>query len=175
MAAATPDDIFFQESWCLYFHDPADENWDFATSYKPLGTIASMRDFLEIHAAFKHLWSKGMFFLSREHIMPIWEDPHHRRGGCLSFKATRNEVPAVWWDLTARLVGETLMRKAGSAERITTVSISPKRSYCLLRIWVAEDSLQYPELYNLAVPSYSTLLYKTHVEKEPALGGGGAR
>lgn len=165
------EDTFFQESWCLYFHDPADESWDFATSYKPLGTIASMRDFLEVHAAFKHLWSKGMFFLSREHIMPIWEDPHHRRGGCLSFKAMRNEVPAVWWDLTARLVGETLMRKSGSAERITTVSISPKRSYCVLRIWVAEDSLQHPDLYNLAVPSYSSLLYKPHVEKEPALGG----
>ena len=161
---ATGSDVFFQDSWQLYFHDPSDDCWDFMTSYKPLCTISSVNDFLEMHAAFRQLWSKGMFFLSRAHVQPVWEDAIHSRGGCLSFKTMKPEVPAVWWELTARLVGETLA--SAGAERVTTLSISPKRSYCILRIWVADDTMQSPELYNIRVPSYSSLLYKSHVEAE---------
>jgi len=160
----TGSDVFFQDSWKLYFHDPNDSSWDFMTSYKPICTISCVNDFLEMHAAFRHLWAKGMFFLSRDHVIPIWESPHHVKGGCLSFKVMKPEVPNVLWELTARLVGETLAKNG--AERVTTVSISPKRSYCILRIWVADETMQSPELYNLRVPSYSSLLYKPHVEAE---------
>ena len=157
-------DVFLQDSWSLYFHDPADECWDFATSYKHLCTISSVNDFLEMHAAFRNLWSKAMFFVSRAHITPVWEDSHHIRGGCLSFKVMKNEVPLVWSELTSRLVGETLA--SAGAERVTTVSISPKRSYCILRIWVADETMQAPELYSFRAPSYSQLLYKSHREAE---------
>lgn len=178
-AAAPPEppaepsaDVFFHDTWQLYFHDPYDSDWDFATSYKPLGTIASVRDFLEMHAAFRHLWSKGMLFLTRSHITPTWEDARHVRGGCLSFKVMKNDVPAAMWDLTARLVGETLTR--AHPERVTTVSISPKRSYCIVRIWVTEPEMQAPELYTFRVPNYTSLLYKPHIEAEGNRIGAGA-
>ena len=164
--AAAPKDIFFQDSWTLSFHDPADECWDFVQSYKQLCTISSVNDFLEMHAAFRNLWSKGMFFLSRAHIQPVWEDSHHIRGGCLSFKTMKAEVHSTWFDLTSRLVGETLASAGAGAERVTTVSISPKRSYCILRIWVADETMQAPELYSFRAPSYSQLLYKSHREAE---------
>lgn len=160
--------IFLRDTWCLYFHDPADDNWDFATSYKPLGTIATVEEFIAMQAAFQGMWSKGMFFLSREHIMPIWEDQQHAKGGCLSFKGMKNELQPIWFDMTARLVGETLVSEAGaaagfSAEHITAVSISPKRSYCIIRIWVSEPEMRSPSYFTVAVPGYSSLLYKPHI------------
>jgi len=159
-----PTDIFLTDTWALYFHDPADECWDFMQSYKQICTISSVNDFLEMHAAFKNLWSKGMFFLCRSFVQPTWEDGHHVNGGCLSFKTMKGEVAGTWLDLTSRLVGETLA--SAGAERVTTVSISPKRSYCILRIWVADETMQAPELYSFRAPSYSQLLYKSHREAE---------
>jgi len=159
-----PADVFLTDTWALYFHDPADECWDFMQSYKQLCTISSVNDFLEMHAAFRNLWSKGMFFLCRSFVQPTWEDGHHVNGGCLSFKVMKPEVHTTWSDLTARLVGETLA--SAGAERVTTVSISPKRSYCILRIWVADETMQAPELYSFRAPSYSQLLYKSHREAE---------
>ncbi len=150
--------------WSLYFHDPYDANWS-STSYHTIGSISTIQDFIEIHQSYSDLWAKGMFFLMREHIQPIWEDDHNVQGGCFSFKVMKPEVPQAWFDLCARCVGETIAQKpAIDWSQVCGVSISPKRNYCILRVWVSEKSwaTENASLLQIIVPSYSAVQFKAH-------------
>ena len=151
-------DRFLSDCWSLHFHDPDDNDWT-DKSYKLVGNVSSVRDWQASDAAFTDMWQKGMFFLMREHIKPLWEDENNKNGGCLSFKVNKPDAGAFWYKLGALACGETL---TASAEKICGVSISPKRNYCILRIWVSSPELNNIEQFNLAVPEYTQVIYKNH-------------
>jgi len=159
-------DTFLNDAWVLYFHDPYNEDWS-ERSYHELCTISSVEDAVQTCEAFKQLWSKGMFFLMREHIKPLWEDEHNKNGGCFSFKAMKPEVPKVWNDFVARVLGETMVktkqRQVNWAD-VCGLSISPKRNYCIIRLWIADKTRSEPSNYELQVPAYTSVLFKTHHE-----------
>jgi hypothetical protein len=90
----TSESIFLDDRWALYFHDPDDPLWTL-NSYKQIGIISTVDDFIEANKAFADLWSKGMFFLMREHIQPLWEDPYNKNGGCFSYKVNKPDVSNV--------------------------------------------------------------------------------
>lgn len=164
------DQVFFNDIWTLHFHDPYDTNWA-STSYHTIGTISTMQEFLEIHHVFADLWAKGMFFLMREHIQPIWEDDHNVNGGCFSFKVMKPEVPQAWFDLCGRCVGENISPQIDiDWSRICGVSISPKRNYCILRVWVsdAQWAAEHNQKLQLLVPTYSSVQFKAHNDPRDA-------
>lgn len=163
-------ETFLNDSWMLYFHDPDRDAWDI-DSYEPLATASTVEDVVDIHAVLKNYWAHGMFFMMREHILPIWEDRHNKEGGCLSFKIMKGEVPDHWFELMARVAGENVLKAAGPAssdawEKICGVSISPKRHFCILRIWVAEPSMRDETQYALTLPSYTTMMFKSYRTEE---------
>jgi hypothetical protein len=156
--------MFLNDTWKLWFHDPYCESWD-EKSYIELATVSTVEEIAEVYHAFKNIWSKGMFFLMREHIKPVWEDPHNASGGCFSYKVMKPEVPTQWLHLCARATGETLIspgKRPDHWEKICGISISPKRTYCILRIWVADAAWSDPQLYTVQLPAYTAMQFKTH-------------
>lgn len=152
---------FLNDSWALYFHDPDDADWT-DKSYKMLGVISSVQNWQMANNSFADLWQKGMFFVMREHIKPLWEDEHNKNGGCLSFKVNKPDCGPFWFKLAAMALGETLVKDVTQAENICGVSISPKRNYCILRIWVATSTLTSIDMFNVSVPEYTQVIYKSH-------------
>jgi hypothetical protein len=112
--------------------------------------------------AFVDLWQNGMFFVMREHIKPLWEDPHNKNGGCLSFKVNKPEASPFWYTLVSLTLGETIVKNNEDSGKLCGVSISPKRNYCILRIWVATQDLISIDKFNVAVPEYTQVIYKSH-------------
>lgn len=156
--------MFLNDTWTLWFHDPTNESWD-KDSYIQLATVSTVEDVAGMCEGFKELWNRGMFFLMREHIMPVWEDPHNAGGGCFSFKSMKPDVSKMWFDLVARATGETLIvrdKRPDHWEKVCGVSISPKRSYCIMRIWVADQTWSNPALYTMKLPNYTALQFKPH-------------
>lgn len=154
---------FLNDTWNLYFHDPDNQNWEIE-SYVQLTTISTVHEWIQLHNSLGSVWHKGMFFLMREHIQPIWEDKHNKNGGCLSIKVWKTEVADFWFELGSRLLGEMLASEKWS--NICGISISPKRSYCIARIWVSDSSMSHSHLYSLMLPGYSKVLYKSHIENK---------
>ena len=76
---------FLNDSWSLYFHDPYDIEWD-NKSYKMIGQISTVDDYINYFKSFSNLFKKGMFFIMRLDIMPQYEDELNIKGGCFSFK-----------------------------------------------------------------------------------------
>lgn len=155
------EENFLNDTWNLYFHDPDNQNWEIE-SYVPLTTISTVEEWIQLHNSLQSVWHKGMFFLMREHIQPIWEDKHNKDGGCLSIKVWKNEVADLWFELGSRLLGESLSDSRWQG--ICGISISPKRSYCIARIWVSDSGMSDTSLYNLMLPGYSKVLYKSHTD-----------
>jgi hypothetical protein len=157
------EEIFLSECWTLYFHDPDDNQWT-PSSYKIIGHFSTLQDWCYTDVSFTNLWQKGMFFIMREHIQPLWEDPLNKEGGCFSFKVNKPDAGHFWFKLGSLLLGSTLGKTPIIDSKICGISMSPKRNYCILRVWVQSHEYNNIDLYNLDTPSYSQIMYKSHNE-----------
>jgi hypothetical protein len=153
-----------ENEWTFYFHDPNNSNWEIS-SYIVVEKIKTVNEWIQVFHSFKNVWNKGMFFLMKETIQPIWEHEYNKNGGCMSFKLWKTEVNDCWLDLTGKLITHSLL-KEGSSDKISGISISPKRNYCIVRIWLVDSALSDAGLYNIAVPSYSKMMYKSHSDNK---------
>lgn len=167
--------LFLDDCWTLYFHDPDDTVWTLQ-SYRQLGNISTVNDWVHAEIAYGDMWTKGMFFLMREHVLPLWEDPHNKNGGCLSYKINKPDVRKVWYKLCAQMLGNTLCKNRATTatsssdsndavsmhDIVCGVSISPKRSYCILRIWIGDSRYSKPDMFHIDAPEYTQVLWKVH-------------
>jgi hypothetical protein len=118
--------------WVMYYHSPEDKSWS-KDSYTKVTTIGKLEDFFALHTAIPdYCLHYGMFFIMREGILPIWEDPKNMNGGCWSYKVPLSQVPAIWRDMTIQLIIEKLSTVPGL---INGISISPKRGFSVVKIW----------------------------------------
>jgi hypothetical protein len=156
-------DNYLNDVWCLYFHDPYDMNWE-NSSYKFITTISSIDDFIQVFKSFNDLWSRGMFFIMREHITPRWEDDNNKNGGCFSYKINKDELIDKLFDITSLVLGETLGINDLISHNINGISICPKKNYHIVRIWIKSNININKDNYHFNIPSYSTIMYKSHLD-----------
>jgi hypothetical protein len=155
---------YLNDIWAIYFHDPLDHNWDIK-SYRLINTISTVEEFLRIFVTFKGLFYKGMFFIMREHITPRWEDEHNKLGGCFSFKLNKYVLEEYFFDVSAQVLGEVLGKTDEFSSNINGISISPKKNYYIIRIWIKDNKYASKNNYNITIPKFSTLMYKNHSEE----------
>jgi hypothetical protein len=151
------------DKWVLWAHLPHDTDWSIK-SYKPIMEIITVEDILALYAALPEKLVKNcMLFLMRKGISPTWEDPKNRKGGCFSFKISNKVVFKTWSNLSFTLVGETLSSNKALLKNITGITISPKKSFCIIKIWLSDCKVQNPNLLTI-IPGLTTqgCLFKKH-------------
>jgi len=153
--------IYLNDLWSLYFHDPHEYNWDIS-SYKLLCNISSVEDFVEIFTNYKDLFYNGMFFIMRENVTPRWEDENNMNGGCFSFKVSKMEMQDKIFETSCKTLGETIGKSGKYSSNITGISISPKKNYYIIRLWLRDSKYASCDNYNISIPKFSTLMYKNH-------------
>jgi hypothetical protein len=79
----------------------------------------------------------------RKGITPQWEDPKNRNGGAFSFKVVNKQVYEVWKILFAALCGESLFIENEINKSVTGITVSPKKNFCILKIWL--DNCEYKD------------------------------
>jgi hypothetical protein len=153
------------DKWTLWAHLPHDTDWSI-TSYKVIydmetveGTIAIIETLPEV------LVKNCMLFIMRHGIKPIWEDPRNRNGGCFSYKISNKNVYDVWRKLTYLLVGESLSKQVSFVENVTGITISPKKNFCIIKIWMSNCLYQNPSIITNEIRDLSSqgCLFKKHV------------
>ena len=150
--------------WDLYYHLPHDKSWDLA-SYK---VIMNCIDTAEKTVAINESLSENvvkfsMLFAMRSGITPQWEDPKNRTGGCFSFKVINKQVFEVWKALFYAMCGETLCINKQHSKLVNGITISPKRNFCIVKIWLENCSLQDPNIV-IDIPNLQKqgCLFKKH-------------
>ena len=154
------EDKALNDTWILWYHDPNDLNWDIS-SYKIVSTIKTITDFWNTYEFLKNnVIENSMFFIMREGILPLWEDAKNVNGGCWSFKISKGSIKKYWSELSIFLLGENITKK----ERlINGLSISPKKTFCIIKIWNSDKSKNDKNLLNkkMDIP-FDSCIYKQH-------------
>ena len=149
--------------WCLWAHLPHDVDWTLA-SYRNIYTFNCVEEVSELTKYLPEKCIKNcMLFIMRKNINPIWEDDNNKDGGCFSYKILNKNVKEVWKNLTFALVGETLIDGELSSI-INGITISPKKNFCIIKIWLKNCEHQNPDILNqnLCI-DYGACLFKKHI------------
>ena len=167
METATSLESFHQlsDKWTLWAHLPHNTDWSLK-SYITISTFSSIEETLAVTETLPaHLVENCMLFMMREGIKPTWEDPKNRNGGCFSYKVSNKNVYKVWKDLTYVVVGSSISKNVNFVNCVTGITISPKKNFCIIKIWTADCNNQNPEIITSDVKGLVTqgCLFKKHM------------
>lgn len=131
--------------WSLFYHLPQDKNWDKSSYVNIFEEINSVEKLTAVNEYLPDdIVKYCMLFVMRVGISPMWEDVLNRHGGCFSYKVTNKMVPMVWKHLFYLLCTESLTVNKSHMQSINGITISPKRNFCIIKIWTADCVLQDP-------------------------------
>lgn len=153
--------------WRFFYHDQGDTNWS-RESYQDLGVCTTIEEFWGYQKMMASKLHLGMFFIMRDGIFPLWEDPENKEGGYLSLKILKTKVSDVWEELAGLTLGETLLipEQRDKWNLINGISVSPKKSFCIFKIWLRDKSLKDPRMYQLpSKPEFTEVLFKAYADE----------
>ena len=145
--------------WTLWYHSINDNEWG-KKSYKKIFEINNIFDMKILFSIIKkNNLQNGMFFFMKNNIFPTWEDPSNRLGGCMSFKIDSDKILDEWNKLIYYLINNKLI---DDINKITGLSISPKKEFNIIKIWLANDNNNF--IINEIEPYYvsKNFRYKKH-------------
>lgn len=142
--------------WDLWYHSIDDTNWT-NESYKLLYNINNLYDitFLKENIQQNYL-QNGMFFIMRDNIFPTWEDPDNRNGCSVSFKIPASSLYSEWNGFIEKVLTEDILKNKDKSHQINGISISPKREFNIIKLWLKE----YNENYNEFIKEYPMYITK---------------
>ena len=136
------------DEWCFWAHLPHDTDWSL-NSYKNIYNLKTAEDTIALNESLpSSLVNNCMLFVMRKGITPLWEDPKNRGGWCFSYKVSNKNVYECWKNLTYSVVGESLSNNKKLQNEINGITISPKKNFCIIKIWLATCNFQNASLIN---------------------------
>lgn len=147
--------------WVLWTHFPHDTDWSIK-SYKVISKFDTVESVIAITESLPEKLIKNcMLFLMKEGIQPIWEDPLNRNGGCFSYKAHNKDVINDWKNFTYVVTGESLTNNKNLLDSVNGITISPKKNFCIIKMWLSNCEYQNPHLLSV-IPNIDTkgILFK---------------
>lgn len=154
-------DVFLNDNWCLYFHDPNNEDWS-KESYINIATVSTIQEYVQLENVLKQNFHKGMFFLMREHVFPLWDDDYNVDGGAFAIKVLKSVADEFWIDTCMKVLGEVISKDKQTNVIINGVSISPKKHFCIIKLWVANTDFTDASVFNLHEQKYGDIIFKAH-------------
>jgi hypothetical protein len=149
--------------WTLWAHLPHDINWSL-NSYKNICSFSTIEEGIVLIETIPEKMIKNcMLFIMKEGINPLWEDEKNINGGSFSYKINNKNIVRVWKTLSYSLMGENLAVESKNSTIINGITISPKKHFCIIKIWMVNYTMQNPEAL-IVIPNLFTqgCLFKKH-------------
>jgi len=162
----SPSTHILKHRWNLWAHLPQDLDWT-SKSYKLIYKFKTIEDTIAITETTPDPLIKScMLFVMKDGINPVWEDPKNRNGGCFSYKVSNKNVCDVWRELNYVLVGETIGNNSSFVKCVTGITISPKKNFCIIKIWMTNCDHINPTVVTSDVKGLISqgCLFKKHVD-----------
>jgi translation initiation factor 4E len=135
-----------ENKWTLWSHLPHDTDWSM-NSYTRIYTFTTVEETIAVMEILPSVVIENcMLFIMKDGIEPKWEDEKNREGGCFSYKILNKNVSSVWKELTYVVVGESIGKNDYFTNSVTGITISPKKNFCVIKIWMTDCSNQDPSI-----------------------------
>jgi len=154
------------DKWVLYHHLPSENNWTLSGYTVVANNLDSVEKVVSLNAKLPESMMKySMLFLMRSGITPLWEDKQNANGGCFSYKVINKHVVEVWRHMMFLLCGESLVINPKYSMNINGITISPKKNFCILKIWMNTTAIQDPQvIQNIENLTKHGSMFKKHGE-----------
>ena len=151
------------DKWVLWAHLPHNTDWSLR-SYTNICELDTVEKVISLNRPLPdQLVQNCMLFLMKKGILPMWEDPKNLKGGCFSFKVPNKNIKNVWKNISYMLAGNTLSNNKELVKTINGVTISPKKSFCILKIWMENIMFQnVTQLNNVPELAFTGCIFKKH-------------
>ena len=151
------------DKWVLLAHLPHNTDWSLK-SYIKIYEVDTANKVIALNNSLPDQMIKNcMLFFMRNGIKPMWEDPKNVNGGCFSFKIANKSIANIWRTLSYLLTGETLTSNEKFLKTINGITVSPKKSFCILKIWTSTLDFQNVSILNkIEDISFQGCLFKKH-------------
>lgn len=156
---ANVNEYKFTSSWNFYIHLQNVDDWSFS-SYHNIHSLTTPEQAILLNEEINfELMKKTMLFVMKDNIKPMWEDNLNKNGGGFSFKVHNKHIEQVWKKLFFMLLGGSL-----SSKPINGISLSPKKSFCIIKVWMKDCSFMNPDiLANIEHMDKTGCIFKKHV------------
>ena len=125
--------LILANNWNIWYHHEKD-NWELS-GYRNIYEINTVGEFWRLYnnwAKFKGINARH-YFLMKNNITPLWEDPENINGGCWSFKVIDNEAENLWTELSCYIVCNQLIEDSND---IIGLSICLKKNnFSVIKVW----------------------------------------
>jgi translation initiation factor 4E len=151
--------------WNIYYHLPNDKSWDIQ-SYKHIINVSTVEEIISLNENTpENIIKYCMLFIMKDNIAPMWEDSNNKNGGCFSYKIPNKIVVNIWKQMVYALCGGTLMVKKEHFQFVNGITISPKKNFCIIKIWLENLKLQNPDfVINIPNLSKNGVIFKSHTQ-----------
>tara|TARA_B110000093_G_C12787095_1_gene333025 strand:- start:101 stop:640 length:540 start_codon:yes stop_codon:yes gene_type:complete len=152
-------------NWILWAHLPQDPDWSL-DSYKIIGKATTIEEAISITRSLPVILVKNcMLFFMREGVKPHWEDAQNRNGGCFSYKILDKNIIETWKLMCYVVSGNSLSKNNDFNSKIMGITISPKKKFCIIKIWMSDCTNQNPAVIidRIADVQPNGCLFKKHV------------
>jgi hypothetical protein len=134
--------------WTLWSHLPNNKNWNIE-SYLKIDDVKTVEELIALNEILPPVLIKNcMFFFMKENIQPMYEDTKNIHGGYFSYKISNDKVDKIWKKITSLVVGQTICNDDKILNKITGITISPKKKFCILKIWFSDCNTINPLVIN---------------------------
>lgn len=144
------ENIALDNKWTIYFHDFMISNWN-RESYEKLAEITTAVDFWTVFNILKDKLSLGMFFFMKNNFFPKWDDNENNKMSYLSIKILKTNTSQFMEDILVNGLTEALC--IAHPEIIAGISISPKKNFCICKVWIDSTDPKYKNLDIYNIPS----------------------
>ena len=146
--------------WNVWYHSIRDNNWN-NSSYKKIFEITNLYDLFHFTNNINdiHLFN-SMLFIMRDGIFPTWEDENNKNGCMFCYKIKSDIILNEFINIIKSLICENIHSDKQKYSLINGISISPKKEFNILKIWVREKSTDKILNYSTNYIKNNNMLYK---------------
>jgi len=142
----------FGYKFILWCHDVHDKDWSIG-SYTKLCIVDNLSTFWRLFNNLEKIGPKiNNIFLMRNDTEPTWEHPNNRYGGICSLKVPNEDTMRIYTELCALLICNKLVPNCND---ITGISITPKPSWFIIKIWNRDKNNDLSELLDDKYKKYN--------------------
>lgn len=154
----------FKDVWDLWYHDPNNNDYSLE-SYIKISSLNSIEQFWRCYYQLKPFQlQNGMFFLMFNGVKPTWEDTIE--GGSWSYKIDKKEIHQAWNKLSVYMISENFLNDVKYNDQIIGISISPKKTFSILKLWIKNSLLKDQIKLNEKIPYLKNEdpIFRSHLE-----------
>jgi hypothetical protein len=128
-------------NWTCWIHYQNDNIWTL-DRYQNITTLVTLKDaVLFIENLDENIIKKTMLFFMKDSILPLWESEDNINGGCFSYKISNINIVNIFKILLYKIIGNTLSSDENTSNNINGISISPKKNFCIIKIWMRNKNI----------------------------------